>query len=89
MFKRCPNCGVILRNLDLGDTAIWFAMFLSGIFLAMGVLILEISFQPRLFIHVFIWVPVSILLSLIFLRIFKYLFVYLLYRKVRLGKNIE
>ena len=66
-----------------------FSMLISSIILSAGVLLLEINFQLKLYIHILIWTPITILFSLIFLRIFKYIFIYLSYKKVRLGDKIE
>ena len=64
-------------------------MLISRIILSVGVLLVEINFQLKLYIHILIWTPITILFSLIFLRIFKYIFIYLSYKKVRLGDKIE
>ena len=70
-----------IGNMDLGDAAIWFSMFLSSVIIGTGVLLVEINFQPNFYLHILIWIPVTIFFSIIFLRIFKYLFIYLSYKR--------
>ena len=81
VVDKCPSCGLDIGNMNIGDAAIWFSMFLSSIILGICVLLVEINFHPRFYIHIVIWLPITILFSIIFLRLFKYLFIYLSYKK--------
>ena len=65
----------------MGDAAAWFSMFITGIIVAFGALFLELTFQPSLWIHVIIWIPVVFLIVIVILRPIKSFFIYLNYKK--------
>lgn len=67
----CPNCGYVINYQKIGDGAAWFTMLVTSIIVAIGVYILEIIFQPDLWVHIIIWFPVIFILSCIILRPFK------------------
>ena len=67
----CPNCGYIININKIGDGAAWFTMLITSVIAALGVYILEIMFQPDLWVHIMIWFPVIFSLSFIILRPFK------------------
>ncbi len=67
----CPNCGYVINHHKIGDGAAWFTMLVISIIVAIGVLVLEANFQPKLWVHVVIWFPVTFILSFIILRPFK------------------
>jgi uncharacterized protein (DUF983 family) len=64
----CPRCGYEINTQIIGDGAAWFAMLLTSIIVSIGALILEVNFQPKLWVHVIIWFPVIVALSVIILR---------------------
>jgi len=80
---KCKFCGLDFHKINIGDAAIWFSMFLTSIILGAGVLLLEMNFHPSFYIHILVWIPLTVLFSIIFLRFFKYLFIYLYFK----GKN--
>ena len=71
LLRVCPNCGYVINFQKIGDGAAWFTMLAVSIIVGIGVFILEINFQPKLWVHVVIWFPVTFILSFIILRPFK------------------
>ena len=67
----CPRCGCQINAQKLGDGAAWFTMLAVSIIVGIGVFILEINFQPKLWVHVIIWFPIIFILSFLILRPFK------------------
>ncbi|MAW59148.1 MAG: hypothetical protein CL564_05975 [Alphaproteobacteria bacterium] len=75
LLEVCPCCGHEINTQKIGDGAAWFAMFITSIVVAIGALLLEVNFQPKLWVHVVIWFPIVISLSVIILRPFKALLI--------------
>ena len=71
LLSECPKCGYQINDQKIGDGAAWFSMLLTSIIVAIGVLILEVNFQPKLWVHVLVWFPLIIALSVVILRPFK------------------
>ena len=65
----------MINTHKIGDGAAWFSMLLTSILVAIGALILEVNFQPKLWVHVIIWFPIVIALSIFILRPFKALLI--------------
>ena len=75
LLIKCPKCGYEINTHKIGDGAAWFSMLLTSILVAIGALILEVNFQPKLWVHVIIWFPIVIALSIFILRPFKALLI--------------
>ena len=67
----CPHCGYVINFQKIGDGAAWFTMLAVSIIVGIGVFILEINFQPKLWVHVIIWFPIIFILSFLILSPFK------------------
>jgi uncharacterized protein (DUF983 family) len=46
-------------------------MLITSILVGLGVLLLELNFHPKLWLHIVIWLPIILLLSVVILRPFK------------------
>ncbi len=55
-------------------------MFITSILVSFGALFLELSFKPKLWLHVIIWVPIVFIIVFIILRPIKLIFIYLNYK---------
>lgn len=66
--KSCRACGLDYSFADSGDGPAVFIMLIVGFVLVAGVLTVELTYQPPYWVHVVIWLPVTILLSLAVLR---------------------
>lgn len=67
----CSACGASFQKADSGDGPAFFVMFLVGILVTPPVLLVQIMFDPPVWVHLVIWGPVIILLSIWLLRPFK------------------
>lgn len=76
----CPNCGLSYKSFDAADGPAVFIIFVVGFAVVGGAAVLEVSFQPPMWLHMVIWLPMSVALSLALLRPFKSLFISLQYR---------
>ncbi len=85
---RCDRCGLDYGAFDVGDAAAPFLIFLVGTVVVVGAIWLELSRSPPWWVHVVVWVPVTIGLTLVLLRIAKGLLLALEYRNdARLGRH--
>ena len=84
----CRNCGLDFTCFDVGDAAAPFLIFLVGTIVVVGAIWLELSRSPPWWVHVVIWVPLTLVLTLAALRFAKALLVALEYRnEARLGRS--
>ena len=80
LLESCPSCGISFNAERIGDGGAWFTMLITSIIVGFGALILEINFHPKLWVHIIIWLPITILVSIIVLRPFKALLLCLSYK---------
>ncbi len=64
----CPDCGEALFHHRADDAPPYFTITLVGHIIVPAVLAVEVAFQPAIWIHMALWIPLTILLSLAFLR---------------------
>ncbi|GGF31534.1 membrane protein [Youhaiella tibetensis] len=77
---QCSVCGLDLAFADSGDGPAIFIIFVVG-FLVMGLaLIVDILFHPPVFVHLALWVPITLILCFALLPPFKAIMVALQYR---------
>lgn len=67
----CTVCGADFSSADAGDGPAFFVMFLIGILVTPGVLIVQILFAPPAWVQILIWSPIILLLAIWMLRPFK------------------
>ncbi len=53
---------------DSGDGPMVFAIFIIGFIVVGAALVLELTISPALWVHVILWVPLTIVLSIVILR---------------------
>ena len=76
----CPNCGLDYGFADAGDGPAVFVILLIG-FLVVGLALwAEVSFSLPLWLHLLIWIPLSLGLCLLLLRALKGVLITLQYR---------
>jgi len=59
----CPSCGTELHHHRADDAPPYFTMFIVGHVLVGAMLSLEQSFKPPTWVHVALWMPLTIILS--------------------------
>jgi uncharacterized protein (DUF983 family) len=77
--ERCERCGLDFGFADTGDGPAVFAILFVGFLVAAGALLLEVAWQPPLWVHAAVWAPLVVGLSLGCLRPLKGLAVALQY----------
>ncbi len=84
----CRQCGLDFEQFDVGDAAAPFLIFIVGTVVVVGAIWLELSRSPPWWVHVIVWVPVTLALTLAALRFAKAMLVALEYRnEARLGRS--
>ncbi len=84
----CPKCGLDYAAFDVGDAAAPFLIFIVGAVVVVGAIWLELSRSPPWWVHVVIWVPLTVGLTLALLRVAKGILLALEYKNdARLGRT--
>jgi uncharacterized protein (DUF983 family) len=77
---RCSNCGLDYTFIDSGDGPAVFVILIVG-FLVVGLaLFVEVAYTPPIWLHVLLWLPLTLVLSLGALRPLKGLMIALQYK---------
>lgn len=85
---RCAKCSLDYTTFDVGDAAAPFLIFLVGTVVVVGAIWLELTRSPPWWVHVVLWVPLTIGLTLLLLRIAKGMLLALEYKNdARLGRS--
>ncbi|MCP5412534.1 MAG: DUF983 domain-containing protein [Alphaproteobacteria bacterium] len=69
--KHCPACGLDYSIFDPGDGPAVFGILIVGAIVCGLALWVEFTFQPPLWVHALLWVPLIVFLTAIFLRLSK------------------
>ena|ERR1700744_6647118 len=76
---RCEACSLDYRFADAGDGPAVFVVFLAGAIVVACALIVEFKFEPPLWVHAVLWLPLIAATTLLPLRPMKGLMVALQY----------
>jgi len=60
----CPDCGEALHHQRADDAPPYFTIFIVGHFVLAGVLAMAQAYRPPAWLHVTIWLPLTLVLSL-------------------------
>jgi uncharacterized protein (DUF983 family) len=86
---RCPVCGLDLGFASSGDGPAVFVIFIvSPVVIGLAVLF-EALVHPAPYVHLIVWIPVTVLLCLALLRPFKAIIIALQYRSEARGGRLE
>jgi len=61
---RCPACGEALYHHQADDAPPYFTMLIVAHVVVGGVLSMEIAYHPPIWLHMVIWLPLTVILSL-------------------------
>ncbi len=78
---RCANCGLDFAFADSGDGPAIFVIFVVAPVVIILAVIFEALFHPAPYVHLIIWLPVTVILCLALLRPFKATMVALQYAR--------
>jgi uncharacterized protein (DUF983 family) len=76
----CTSCGLDYSIFDPGDGPAVFVILIEGAIVMGGVLWVEFTFQPPLWVHAVIWLPVVTVLTVALLRLVKSFLLVLQYK---------
>ena len=63
----CPSCGEALHHHRADDAPPYFTIIIVGHVVVGGILILEKLVQPASWVHMVLWLPLTVILSLLLL----------------------
>lgn len=65
---KCEACGLDFTFIDSGDGPAFFVMSAVGLVIVALAMWVEFAFEPPIWVHMAIWVPLTIVLSLALVR---------------------
>jgi len=71
VHDHCPSCGEALHHQQADDAPPYFTTFIVGHIVVGLVLSAEMAYEPPLWVHALVWLPMALVLSLIVLPITK------------------
>jgi uncharacterized protein (DUF983 family) len=87
---QCEACGLDFSSFNVGDGAAAFLIFIVGGIVFAGIIIVSLAFNPPWWVHVLLWLPLTLILTLALLRVSKALLLASEYKNAaREGKVIK
>ena len=80
---RCPACGTDLSAQDSGDGPVAFIVLIVGAIVVALALLVEVSYSPPVWLHLLLWLPLTLALVLALMRPFKAVLIALQYKHRR------
>jgi len=77
---RCANCGLDYSAFNVGDGAAAFLILIVGAIVTVAALVVELRYEPPWWVHVLLWLPLTLGLSLALMRFAKALMLALEFR---------
>jgi len=81
--KACAVCGTDLSAQDSGDGPAAFIILIVGAVVVGATLVTEVMFQPPVWLHLVLWLPLTVILALAMMRPFKAIMVALQFKHRR------
>ena len=69
--KACANCGLDMSFAEEGDGPAVFAILILGFAIAGMALMMEYTFRQPVWVHIIVWIPVTMILVIGFLKVLK------------------
>ncbi|MCF4166525.1 DUF983 domain-containing protein [Zavarzinia compransoris] len=79
---KCPACDLDYSEIDTGDGPAVFVILILGAIVTGGALWLELNYEPPIWVHLVIWMPLILGLSIVMLRRIKASLIHQQYRKL-------
>jgi uncharacterized protein (DUF983 family) len=80
LAERCEHCGLDYSFANSGDGPAVFIVLIAGFIVTGAALWVEVAYQPPLWVHAALWLPLGLALPLLLLRPFKATMLALQYR---------
>lgn len=69
--ERCRVCGFDLRAAEAGDGPAVFIILIVGCLVVFAALFVDLAYRPPIWVHLALWLPLTVILSLGLMRPFK------------------
>jgi uncharacterized protein (DUF983 family) len=79
----CKACGADLSGQDSGDGPVAFIVLIVGAVVVGLVLLVEVRYGPPVWLHLLLWLPLTVILTLALMRPLKSLLIALQYKDRR------
>jgi uncharacterized protein (DUF983 family) len=79
LAARCEACGLDYGFIDAGDGPAIFIILIAGFIVVGAALVVEVKYQPSLWVHAALWLPLILATTLLPLRAMKALLIALQY----------
>ena len=79
----CGHCGLDLSAQDSGDGPVAFIVLVVGFVVVIAALLVEVRYGLPVWLHLLVWLPLSVMLCLVLMRPLKGLLIALQYRHRR------
>jgi len=87
---KCGKCGLDFGQFNVGDGPAAFLIMIVGALVTIMAVVVQLKFEPPFWVHILLWVPVTLGLVLGLLRIAKGALMALEYRnRAREGRLVE
>lgn len=88
--EQCSTCRLDFAQFNVGDGPAAFLIMVVGALVTIGAVALELSVSPPFWVHILLWVPLTLALVLGLLRLAKGTLLVLEYRnRAREGRLVE
>jgi uncharacterized protein (DUF983 family) len=77
---RCRGCGLDYGSFNVGDGAAAFLILIVGAMISILAITVELKFSPPLWLHLLLWLPLTLILTVVLLRVAKALLLALEYK---------
>lgn len=66
--KQCNACALAIHHHRADDAPAYFTIMIVGHFVVAGMVALEVNLHPAVWIHMALWLPLTVIMTLILLR---------------------
>ena len=88
--SKCTNCGLDFSQFNVGDGPAAFLIMIVGAIVTLFAIIVQLNFEPPFWVHILLWLPLTLGLVLGLLRIAKVALLVLEFRnRAREGRIVE
>jgi uncharacterized protein (DUF983 family) len=65
---QCEACGLNFQFIDSGDGPAFFVMSIVGVIVVGLAMWVEFAYEPRIWVHMALWIPLTLILSFLLVR---------------------